>query len=107
VLALTTISAVIQVFFMEEGSEPDWRVVIRYESRSRRRIDENQYILFGIGGAAEEADLILAASTPNLAPVDGEEVDDVDIRTVDVVGNLPADELNLDDLDYFEEEDED
>jgi hypothetical protein len=26
---------------------------------------------------------------------------------VDAVGNLPADELNLDDLDYFEEEDED
>lgn len=45
---------------MEDRVQANWRVVINYESRSRRRVDENQYILFGAGGAIEEADLMAA-----------------------------------------------
>jgi hypothetical protein len=92
---------------MEDGVEPDWRVVIRYESRSRRRVDENQSIFFGAGGATKEANLISAASIRSTDPAEGDEVEDVAVRAVDACGNLPADDAHFDDLQYEEEEDED
>jgi hypothetical protein len=91
---------------MEERAELDWRVVIRYSSRNRRRVDENQYVLFGVGGIAEKVDLISAATVLNREPVDGDEVDDAAVRAVDASGNLPADDAHLDNLEYAEDEDE-
>jgi hypothetical protein len=44
---------------MEDKLDTDQQMVIQYEPRSRRRVDKNQYILFGASGATEEAEFFL------------------------------------------------
>jgi hypothetical protein len=98
--------AMSQVFFMHDRLQLDWRVVIRSEARNRRRVDENHYIVFGTGGAAEEYDL--AASYAQVAPlVDGDVVDDAVVRAVGATLHLPEDNAHLRDLQYVDDEDED
>jgi hypothetical protein len=97
-----------QVFFMSDRLQADWRVVLRHEARSRRRVDETQYIVFGAGGAVEEEDLVApAVHRHRQNPVmEGDEVDVAVVRAIDATTNQPQDDSHLADLQYEYEEDE-
>ena len=95
-----------QVFFMSDRLQADWRVVLRHEARSRRRVDETQYVVFGAGGAAEEEDLVAPAVHRQNPVMEGDEVDVAAVRAIDATTNQPQDDSHLADLQYEYEEDE-
>jgi hypothetical protein len=98
--------AVSQVFFMTNRLQPDWRVVIQYETQSRRRVDENHYIVFGAGGAAEEEELIAATVHTQTSTSGGDEIDNAAVTAVDAETTLPEQESYLGNLQYAKDEDE-
>lgn len=94
---------------MEDRLDPMWRVVIRNDPRSRQRVDDREYLVFGAGGAAEESDL---APTPvrrmpaNVVP-EGVEVEAVQVRAVDSRALEEDDDEHLADMEYTDVEDDD
>jgi hypothetical protein len=91
---------------MDDKLDPDRQVVLRYEPQSRRRLDENEYILFGASGAAEETELVLAASTVGNSSGEGDEIDDATVRAVDAAGHLPEDDTHFGNLQYLDDEED-
>jgi hypothetical protein len=69
-------------------------------------VDENHYIVFGAGGAAEESDLA-ASCAQVVPPVDGDVVDDAAVRAVDATLHLPEDKAHLGDLQFVDDKDKD
>lgn len=91
---------------MSDRLQADWRVVLRHEARSQRRVDETQYVVFGAGGAAEEEDLVAPAVHRHNPVMEGDEVDVAAVRAIDATTNQPQDDSHLADLQYQYEEDE-
>lgn len=72
----------VQVFFMEDRLDPQWKVVIRHDPRSRRRIDEEEYLVFGAG----ESDLVAPTSVQRMPTnfiAEGDEIEALQVRAVD------------------------
>lgn len=101
---------ILPVFFMEDRLDPSWRVVIRNDPRSRRRIDEKEYVVFGAGGAGEEADLVdpipVRRNPANPVP-EGDEIDALEVRAVDSRALEVEDDAHLGELQYIDEEEYD
>lgn len=91
---------------MEDRENPDWRVVIRHDPRSRRREGEREYMFFEVGGAVEEANLLEPAPLNNAAP-GGVEVEALHVNAVDTSALEADDDFHLGDLQYGTESDED
>lgn len=96
-----------QVFFMADKASIDYKVVIHYKPRSRRRIDESEYLVFGASGAVEETDLMVAlpetTTGPNGRPA-GDEVQNLYVMAVDALTWVEEDNAHLRDLEYEDDE---
>lgn len=89
--------------------DSSWRVVIHHDPRSRRRIDEQEYLVFGDGCAVEESNLV--APMPREAMqangvVEGDEIAAVHVRAVDSTAQEEEDEAHLADMQYGDEEED-
>lgn len=94
---------------MEDRNDPMWRVVIRNDPRSRRRIDEMEYVVFGAGGAAEESDMVAplpARRMPENLHSEGDEIEAAHVRALDSGALQEDDEVHLGDLQYIDEEED-
>lgn len=94
---------------MEDRNDPMWRVVLRYDPRSRRRIDEMEYVVFGAGGADEELDLVAPLPLrrmPENIRSEGDEVDAGEVRALDTRALQEDNEVHLGDLQYSDEEED-
>lgn len=91
---------------MEDRVNPEWRVVIRHDPRSRRRMGEREYLFFGAGGTVEEGDLM--APTPlNNQTHEGIVVDALHVHAVDTTALEVEDDLHVRDMEYEDDTDED
>lgn len=91
---------------MEDRVDPSWMVIIRHDPRSRRRIDEQEHLIFGAGGAMEESDLVAPMSREHGRPDDGDEINTVIVSAVDSRRAEEDDGDHLADLQYCESEDD-
>lgn len=88
---------------------PSWRVIIRHEPRSLRRVDDQEHLVFGAGGAVEDVDLVPPTASPEMQPDDvpeGDEIQGILVRAVDSITVEEEDEAHLADMQYSEDEDE-
>lgn len=92
---------------MADKASPHYKVVILYEPRSKRRIDESEYLVFGAGGAVEETDLMAALPETTTGPngrLVGDEVQNLHVMAVDALSGAEEDNAHLGELEYEDEE---
>lgn len=95
---------------MADRMEPSWRVIIRHDPRSRRRIDEREHLIFGARGANEELELVAPLPPPQMHSAgvpEGDEIQAVLVSAVDRNRVEEEDEAHLADMQYSEDEDDD
>lgn len=94
---------------MEDRIDPSWRIIIRHESRSLRRVDDQEQLVFGARGAVEEMDLVepQPREQVNACLGEGDEIQGKIVRASECTGVEEKDEAHVGDMQYSEDKEED